>query len=91
MKFDQLEVLVKGVACRVLDGSVVDEELDSLMWFELGFVPVGRHVGEGARWHCLGFLHILEGVNAESRVHLAEVDAEPGVGAGICVGSIRKR
>ncbi len=76
MKFDQLEVLVKGVACRVLDGSGVDEELNRLMEFEFGFVPVGRHVCEGARWHCLGFLHILEGVNAESRVHLVEVDAE---------------
>jgi hypothetical protein len=49
VKFDQLEVLVKGVACRVFDGSDVDEELNRLMVFEFGFVPVGRHVGMLAR------------------------------------------
>ncbi len=76
MKFNQLEVLVEGVARRVLDRSDVDEELNRFMGFEFGFVAVGRHVGERATGHCLGFLHILEGVNAESRVHLAEVDAE---------------
>ncbi len=76
MKFNQLEVLVEGVARRVLDRSDVDEELKRFMGFEFGFVPVGWHVGERATGHCLGFLHILEGVNAESHVHLAEVDAE---------------
>ncbi len=98
MKFDQPEVLlVEGVGCRVFDNAVVDEELNRLMRFEFGFVPVGRHAGERAIWHCLGFLHELEGVNAESRVHLAEVDAEArtkivvrvqAVGIGLVDGAI---
>ncbi len=76
MKFDQLEVFVEGVGLRVLDHSGVDEELNRFMGLEFNFVPVGRHAGEWTTGHCLGFLHVLEGVNSESRVHLAEVDAE---------------
>ncbi len=77
MKFDKLDVLVESVARGVFDRSDVDEELHCFMLLEFGFGPVvRRHVGERAIWHCLGFPHILESVNAESRVHLAEVDAE---------------
>jgi hypothetical protein len=77
LKWHLLDVLHCSLnACVVLDCSDVDEELNRLMGFEFGFVPVGRHVGERAIGHCLGFLHILEGINAEPCVHPAEVDAE---------------
>ncbi len=68
--------MVEGVARGVLDRSDVNEELHRVMWFELGFSTVGWHVGERAIWHCLGFLHVLEGVDVESRVHFAEVDGQ---------------